>query len=510
MSYELQNMKDYLKKIDEVIENGKYKDDWSTMMDKKVPDWYRNAKFGIFIHWGPYCVPAYDNEWYPYHLYKGTQYNKIDKTVYEFHTEKFGELDKFGYKDFIPLFKAEKFDASEWAELFKSAGAKFVMPVAEHCDGFQMYDSNLSEWCASKKGPMKDTLGLLKEEVEKRDMKICASSHRMEHYWFMSCLIDEKSDLPKDESKIPYGHMYWPSHPDNFDVDDGTKTRNHGITNLTNMDELFMQDWLARTCEIVDKYQPKIVYFDWWIQVNPMKPYLKKFAAYYYNRALEWGEEVTINYKNDAFAHTTAVKDIERGQLTNVSPWFWQNDTSVAKNSWGYTENNSYKEPFEVVDTLVDVVSKNGSLLLNVGPKADGTIPEEDAYILREVGKWLEVNGEAIYGSYPWRTYGEGPTETEEGHFSDMNFKPYSTKDFRFTYRDGNLYAFAMNWPKDGVVHIKTLGKQPHGNKFNANILNVSILGQEKCEYRLINDCLTVIGEPIDTDYPVCIKIETE
>lgn len=506
MADELKKVKEYLKKIDDVIAKGPYKDDWSTMMNRKVPDWYRNAKFGIFIHWGVYAVPAFGNEWYPCHVYKKNAMQG-GKSIYNHHVEKYGPLKDFGYKDFVPMFKAEKFDAAQWADLFKESGARFVMPVAEHCDGFQMYDSDLSEWCATKMGPMKDPLGMLKTEVEKRGMTLCASSHRMEHYWFMHPEGDYESDMP---DPIPFGHMYWPSYSDCVELEDGTKSKNHGVTNLVNMDPLFMEDWLARTCEIVDKYRPKIVYFDWWIQVHPMKKYLKKFAAYYYNRAHEWGEEVTINYKNDSFPLTTAVNDIERGQLTDVSPYFWQNDTAVAKNSWCYTENNVYKESYEVVDTLVDVVSKNGSLLLDIGPKADGTIPDEDKRILMEVGDWLKVNGEGIYDTYPWKKYGEGPIKTKQGHFSDMNFVPYTSEDFRFTYKDGCLYVFAMNWPGDGVVHIKCLGSNPKGNQFNSKILSAEILGQKECEYRLCDDYLTIIGPKMKTKMPVCIKLSIE
>ncbi|WP_305767202.1 alpha-L-fucosidase [Candidatus Epulonipiscium viviparus] len=496
-------LKERLLEIDKVIAAGDHKDNWRSLIKHKVPDWYRDAKFGIFIHWGVYAVPAFKNEWYPNFMYRNFG---GASGVYAHHREVYGK--DFEYRDFVPMFKAEKFNADEWAELFKQAGAKFVMPVAEHCDGFQMYDSELSDWCASKKGPMKDTLGLLKSAVEKRDMTLCASSHRMEHYWFMGWMREMEENPVTTE--FPYGDMYWPSHKDLFDLDDGEQTRTHGAVNLVNMDELFMQDWLVRCCEIVDKYQPKIMYFDWWIQVAPMKPYLKKFAAYYYNRANEWGEEVTINYKNDAFAHTSAVKDIERGQLSGISPYFWQNDTSVARNSWCYTVGNEYKPPSEVIATLVDVVAKNGSLLLNIGPKADGTIPDEDAHILREVGKWLAVNGEAIYGSYPWRKFGEGPTVTEEGHFSDMKYKGYTTSDFRFTCNDTNMYIFAMKWPADGIVQIKTLGAVQRGNQFNAVIKNVSILGQDECSYRLCDEHLTVIGPKIKTDSPVVIKLELD
>ncbi len=507
----LDNMKNYLKTIDEVIEKGRYKDTWESLANHPIPNWYRNAKFGIFIHWGVYSVPAFGNEWYPRHMYKkGAQDH--GKDVYQHHIDTYGAHKDFGYRDFVPMFKAPKFDAAEWAELFKNAGARFVMPVAEHHDGFQMYDSDLSDWCSTKKGPMKDIVGELKKECEKRDMVITTSSHRVEHYWFMGGMREFESDFSKYADKdgnIPYGDIYWPSYPEPFLEQGAAVTTDQGSVYLKDLDSTYMEDWLVRTCELADKYRPKIMYFDWWIQVEPMKPYLRKFAAYYYNRALEWGEEVTINYKNDAYQHTSAVKDIERGQLSDVSPFFWQNDTSVAKNSWCYTEGNDYKKPHEVICDLVDVVSKNGSLLLNIGPKSDGTIPEKDANILKEVGKWLSVNGEAIYDSYPFRKYGEGPTEVMEGHFTDTLRKPFTDEDIRFTFKTNALYAFCMKAPSDGVVKIKTLSLK--SNNFNAIIRDVKILGSDSpCSYELTDEALIIKGDMPSGDNPVCIKISID
>ncbi len=511
MSQYFDNMKNYLKIIDEVIEKGRYKDSWESLSNHKVPDWYRNAKFGIFIHWGVYCVPSYCDEWYPRRMYK----NIVEpgkKDVMKHHVETYGEHKDFGYRDFVPMFKAQKFNAAEWAELFKEAGARFVMPVAEHHDGFQMYHSELSDWCATKKGPMKDIVGELKEECEKRDMIITTSSHRVEHYWFMSGMREFDSDFSKyadENGNIPYGDIYWPSYPEPFAEKGEEVTTDQGSVYIKDLDPMFMEDWLVRTCELADRYRPRIMYFDWWIQVEAMKPYLKKFAAYYYNRAIEWGVEVTINYKNDAFQHTCAVKDIERGQLSDVSPFFWQNDTSVAKNSWCYTDGNDYKQAHEVVCDLVDVVSKNGSLLLNIGPKPDGSIPDKDAHILKEVGRWLSVNGEAIYDSYPFRKYGEGPTEVLEGHFTDVLRNAFTSEDIRFTFKTNTLYAFCLKWPDDGEVNIKTLGLK--SLNFNAIIRNIEILGSDKpCSYEINNDYLSVKGEMAQTDYPVCIKITVD
>ncbi len=416
----------YLKLIDEVIQNGPYDDNWASLREHDTPKWYKKDKFGIFIHWGVYSVPAFGNEWYPRYVYRQNSPEFIH------HNEKYGNLKDFGYKDFIPMFKAEKFDADEWADLFSKSGAKFVMPVAEHHDGFQMYNSELSRFNSAQMGPKRDVLFEIKTAVEKRDMKICASTHRAEHWWFFNYGTEFDSDVNDPANAELYGPAAGPMY-DNNDI----------YNNCPN--EEYLNDWLARTCEIVDKYRPKIVFFDWWIQNVAFKPYLKKFAAFYYNRAVEWGEEVAIDAKFDAFAHGTVVKDIERGQLSDISHEFWQNDTSVAKNSWCYTVGNEYKTARSIVCDLVDVVSKNGALLLNIGPKADGTIPQEDKSLLLEIGEWLKVNGQAIYDTVPWKVYGEVPTEVPEGHFTDTNHAEFTSKDVRYTAGSDCVYAIILN-----------------------------------------------------------------
>ncbi len=494
-------VQEYLATIDEVIAQGTYKDTWESLIHHPVPAWYRNAKFGIFIHWGVYSVPAFGNEWYSRWMYKeGTK-------EFEHHLKTYGSHNKFGYKDFIPMFRAEKFNPAEWAELFQKAGAQFVMPVAEHHDGFQMYQSDLSEWCAAKMGPQRDVLGELKHEIEQLGMTFTASSHRVEHYWFMH----PHGDFAHDQTTCPqYGDLYWPSKQEPFPYEwnkNPYDQQGNHIRDGFEIDVNFMEDWLVRTCELVDKYQPKIIYFDWWIEITCMKPYVRKFMAYYYNMAKEWGAEVTINYKFDACMYTSAVRDVERGQLAEISPDFWQCDTSVAKNSWCYTEGNDYKEAKDIICDLIDICSKNGSLLLNIGPKSDGTIPEEDTKILEEIGQWLEVNGEAIYGTTYWKKHGEGPTKVQEGFFTDTLRKPYTHEDFRFTFKDGNLYVFAMQWPKSGKVTVQALGSQQ--SLCNALFKKVEILGYngEVCITRTA-DCLTLQADGIVTDKPAVIKIE--
>lgn len=361
-------MKKYLDKINNVILNGKYKDTWDSLQQYRAPLWYEKVKFGIFIHWGIYSVPAFGSEWYSRNMYiQGSK-------EYEHHLKTYGKHKDFGYKDFIPMFKAENFDAGEWVKLFKDAGAQYVIPVAEHHDGFQMYDSDLSVWNSMKMGPKRDVLGEITKECINVKLINGASSHRVEHWFFMGHGKDFDSDI---KEPLKRGDFYWPAMPE---------ADHHDLFSKPAPSDEYLEDWLCRCCEIVDKYRPKIIYFDWWIQHSAVKPYLKKFAAYYYNRAEEWGEEVVINYKHDAFAFGTAVVDIERGQFADAKPYIWQTDTAAAKNSWCYTENNHYKTSSQIIRDLADIVSKNGRLLLNIGPKADGTIPDEDRKILLDIG----------------------------------------------------------------------------------------------------------------------------
>ena len=455
------DMKPYLQKIDSVIEKGPWKDTWESLSGYRVPEWYRNAKFGIFIHWGIYSVPAFGNEWYSRNMYiEGTP-------EFAHHVETYGKQSRFGYKDFIPMFRAEKFDPAVWADLFFEAGAKYVVPVAEHHDGFQMYKSGISHWNAYEMGPKRDVLGELKKCVEARGMAAGASSHRIEHWFFMEHGKDFESDIKEPMER---GDFYWPAMPERPHYD---------LFSEPAPTEEFIEDWLVRTCELIDYYRPRILYFDWWIQHSAVKPYLKKAAAYYYNRAAEWGVEVAINYKQDAFLFGTAVPDVERGQFADRKPYFWQTDTAMALNSWCYTKKNEYRTAEEILCDLVDIVSKNGALLLNVGPKADGTIAPEEVSILKEIGAWLKVNGEAVYGAGMWREYGEGPTKIVEGQFSDGVKKNFTPDDFRFTMANGYLYATVLKCRESGEYCIRTLGERDASKQanFHGIIKNVEVLG---------------------------------
>lgn len=487
--------KEILKTVDQVIAEGPYSTDWDSLTAAQAPGWFGQERLGIFIHWGVYSVPAYSSEWYSRNMYvEGTP-------AFEHHVKTYGPQKEFGYKEFIPMFQAEKFDPAEWIRLFREAGAGYLFPVAEHHDGFQMYDSELSDWNAVKMGPKRDVLGGLKEEAEKNGMQFCTSSHRAEHWFFMGHGKKFDSDVKEPMQK---GDLYWPAMPEADHMD---------LYSEPYPTAEYLDDWLARTAELILNYQPKLLYFDWWIQHEAFKPYLKKLAAFYYNCGEKWGQPVQICYKHDAMAFGSGIVEMERGGFAEAKPYTWQTDTAVARNSWSYTDAQDYKSSNEIIITLVDVVSKNGNLLLNIGPKADGTIPEGDRRILEELGAWMRVNSEAINGAKVWRYSMEGPTESAEGQFTDQQEKQYTTQDYRFTANHGNIYAIALKCPEDGKFLIHSLAKDTSETRpvFHGIIENVEILGYDGAvKWQVQEDGLAVEAPGLSSEYPVTLKIVPE
>ncbi|MGB9418196.1 MAG: alpha-L-fucosidase [Acidobacteriaceae bacterium] len=432
--------------VDSAAAAGPFRDDWQSLRAYQAPEWFRDAKFGIFIHWGVYSVAGFGSEWYSRNMY---QQGSPD---FAHHIATYGPQTTFGYKDLIPKFTAEHFDPNAWAKLFHDAGAQYVVPVAEHHDGFPMYESNLTDWCAGKMGPKRDVLGELAKAVRAEGMHLGASSHRAEHDWF----FDGGRRFASDVNDPKYAAFYGPAQLNGADNGD-VGNLSHDFTYVS---QAYMDDWLARTAEIVERYHPDLIYFDWWVGQPDFRSHLERFATYYYNHAAAQHQPVALFYKLNDMADGSATLDLERGGLGDIRPQPWQTDTSLSDKSWGYVEGDTYKTPEMVIHQLADVVSKNGNLLMNVGPRPDGTIPEGAAKTLLAVGAWLKVNGDAIYGTRPWRQFGEGPTQFEAGQFHDTDAKPYTAEDYRFTTKGDALYAIELGWPEGGeaVIHALASG----------------------------------------------------
>lgn len=408
----------------------KYEPNWTSLKKMGTPEWLQNGKFGIYTHWGPYAVHAYGSNttWYSYALYLDE-----DGEARKHFEETFGKLTpEYGYKDLIPLFTAEKFDADEWADLFQKAGAKFAGPVAEHHDGFAMWDTKYSEWNAAKMGPKRDVVGELAEAMKKRDMKYVTAFHHAAN-WFFFPVHDKRYDTGDPANSGLYGQYHLPGEM---------------------RSQEFIDEWYGKIIEVIDNYGPDFIWFDFALDSLP-EGYVKDFLAYYYNWADANGKEVVVTYKDHDIIPGAGVRDLELGQEPAITYNDWITDSSVDdRGAWGWANDLIFKPPNRLVDNLVDRVSKNGYLLLNVGPKPDGTIPEGAKEVLLEMGSWLEVNGEAIYNTTPWFIAAEGPTNLgaiERQGFNESNVV-YTPKDIRFTVNGDNLYATFLDWPGDMAV----------------------------------------------------------
>jgi len=452
-------------------QRGAFKADWNSLAAYRTPIWFQDAKFGIFIHWGVYSVPAFGNEWYSRNMY--VPGNK----AFDHQIATYGPQSKFGYKDFIPMFRAERFNATEWVDLFAKSGARYVVPVAEHCDGFAMYDSHLTDWTAMKMGPKRDILGELAVATRARGLHFGASSHRAEHWWWYGLGRTFNSDVNDPKYAGLYGPAAKMALPGTAD-DTKEPDPNH-FEQWLPPDKPFLDDWLARTTEIVDKYHPEFIYIDWWDGQPAFEPYLKEFAAYFYNSSKAIGEKPVLTYKIEAMPANTATLDIERGKMDTTRLLPWQTDTSVSIHSWGYVEHDEYRTAQSLVQQLVDTVSKNGNLLLNIGPKADGTIPDEARTVLLQIGDWLRVNGEAIYNTRPFAVFGEGPTKgPKNSQAKSSDIQAYTAADIRFTVPKaggGLVYATVLGWPTTDTLRIQLLGS---GLPYLAHpVCSVSLIG---------------------------------
>ncbi len=432
----------------EEVSEPEWKLDWSEFSQyESEPEWFRDAKLGIYFHWGVYSVPAFGNEWYPRWMhFEG-------RDIFNHHVETYGHPSEFGYHDFVPLFKAEHFDPAEWAELFKKAGAQFAGPVAEHHDGFSMWASEKTPWNVGDKGPKRDITGELAEAIRERDMKFIATFHHARHL--------QRPDHPgSHEHPYPDWNHFWQSHYPPVEgmppgMDDPKLNYLYGRL----PEDLWLEEvWWGKLKEVIDKYSPDIIWFDSWLDQIP-EAYRKEFLSYYYAEGKKKGQEVVTTFKQKDFPDGVAVFNIEKGGMIEISENVWQSDDTISLGSWCYTDTLEIKPTSMVVHSLIDITSKNGVLLLNISPKADGTIPEDQRSVLLEMGAWLDLNGEAVYATRPWLTYGEGPTGFEEGQFGGMKTtNVYTPEDKRYTRsKDGHtIYAFILGQPEPGDQIVLT------------------------------------------------------
>lgn len=429
----------------------KYEPTWNSLKRHRRPEWLDDAKFGIYFHWGPYSVPGYGTEWYPHFMYRGAIYG-----TKRFHKKNFGDIKDFGYKDFIPLFKAENFNAEEWIKLFKDAGAKFAGPVAEHSDGFSMWDSKVNRWNAAKMGPKRDVVGELEKAVRKHGLKFVTTFHHGVNWYYFN-------HSPKWDTGDPkYADLYGPAHEHGDNPMESTYgldlcyARMYDSPNKT-----FLDFWIAKLKEVVNQYEPDLIWFDYGLERIHDK-YKREFAAYYYNKAEEWGREVEIIYKGHHLPPGVGMTDYERGRVNTLTYYKWMTDTSIGIKSWSYLEKEEYKPISSIIHNFIDQIAKNGTLLLNIGPKANGDLPHEVVSRLKELGKWIKINKEAIYNTTPWVIAEEGPTEAEayDGSFSEKNEVNYSAEDLRFVTKDNALYVYSLGWPGRELL-IKSLIKPP-------------------------------------------------
>ncbi|MGA5895899.1 alpha-L-fucosidase [Streptomyces venetus] len=413
----------------------RYTPDWSSVdRHPPAPEWFKDAKFGIYFHWGAFSVPAHDNEWYPRNMYiEGSAANKH-------HVATYGPPSAWPYRNFIdggkdlagdtvqfapkPKSAGGGFDPDEWVRLFVDAGAGFAGPVAEHHDGFSMWDSKVSEWNSVAKGPKLDLLRLFTEALRARGLKVLVAMHHAYHF---NGFFDHVPAQTDPSLKKLYGQ-------------------------LSSAEENRL--WYDKLKEVVDRARPDILWQDFKLDAVDEKRRLD-FLAYYYNQADAWGREVVATYK-DGMSDRGQVFDYERGGPADLTAPYWLTDDSISSSSWCYTEGIGYYSVQQMLHALIDRVSKNGNMLLNIAPKADGTIPQAQKDILLGIGDWLKRFGESVYSTRAWTAYGEGPTKMGGGAFTHPTAG--TAQDIRFTRNKSGtaLYATVLGWPGSSLT-ISTL-----------------------------------------------------
>ena len=450
----------------------------------QYPEWFRDAKFGIWAHWGPQAVPR-QGDWYARNMYIQTG-GDWETPDYKDHLKRYGHPSVAGYKDIIPLWKAERWNPKELMKLYKKAGAKYFVSMGTHHDNFFLWNSKLHSWNSVNMGPKKDVVGIWQKAAKNEGLRFGVSEHLAASYtWFQTAhgadKSGEKVGVPYDGNDPRFEELY---HGKAAADDNAWMTKN----------PVWQKEWYNRIAELVDMYKPDLLYSD-----SPI-PFGNKVGrsliAHYYNEDMAKNKgklEAVYNCKEPS--KHRFVQDVERGVMDSISKFPWQTDTSIG--DWFYRTGQKYKTSEEVVQMLVDIVSKNGNLLINVVQTPEGDLEPDVLQILDEISNWTKDNGDAIYSTRPWKIYGEGPSTTEnqeKGQFGGLkDTRPYQSTDIRFTTKNGTLYVFCMNKPTEDI-QIKSLGKlSKYSNKA---IASISMLGsKEKIQWKQGESAL-VINKP--------------
>jgi alpha-L-fucosidase len=470
----------------EQIAKGPFKPTWESLQNFKTPTWFRDAKFGMWAHWGPQCQPE-SGDWYARGMYQEGSWQ------YKTHLQKYGHPSKFGFKDVINEWKAANWDPEELVRLYKNAGAQYFMAMANHHDNFDLYDSKYQKhWNATKIGPKKDLIGGWAKAAKNNNLPFGVSVHASHAWrWYEAA---QRADKSGQYAGIPYDgkltkadgkgqwwegldpqELYEQNHPLSKDslVDHAIHKQWDWGNGAYAPSKAYVEKFYNRTIDLINKYDPDVVYFDdSQLPLWPVSDAGLRIAAHLYNKSIkEHGElRAVVNGKVlDENQRKAMVWDIERGQANEIQPLPWQTDTCIG--NWHYErglyERNGYKTAKTVIQTLVDIVSKNGNLMLNIPVRGDGTIDEKARKIVEEIGAWMKVNSESIYGTRPWKIFGEGPAQEAAAKLSAQGFnegkgKPFTYEDIRFTIKGDVLYATAMGWPQDGKLVVKSLAKNSH------------------------------------------------
>jgi alpha-L-fucosidase len=479
------------------IERGPFEGTRASLSHYEIPDWFRDAKFGIWAHWGPQSAVE-DGDWYARNMYiQGSEQNL-------YHCETYGHPSKFGYKDTIPLWKAEQFDPAYLIGLYKKAGAKYFMSMGVHHDNFDMWNSTYQPWNAASKGPKKDIVGMWAHAARDAGLRFAVSEHLWITYkWFS---VNHGHDETGPYANVPYDG----ADPNNSSlyVDSDQIWGKRLDWDETGIPLWWKRHWSMRIKDLIDKYQPDLLYTDGPL---PFEEYGLNVVAHLYNLSAGKNggktEGVYTCKRVEDTVHGVAVLDIERGVVDDIWPRPWQTDTCIGQ--WHYKRGQEYKTPKTVIDMLVDIVSRNGNLMLNFPLPARGTLDLEELSVLAEITKWMSVNSAAIYSSRPWKIFGESPAAaapTTNAMFNEAKRKDLTAADVRFTTKGDTLYAFVMGWPDYQTV-IRPLATNTALRV--GKIQNVELLGFDgKLDWSQDNSGLKIMmPAQKPCDYAIVFKV---